>query len=79
MTTYKKTVVIDDPNQLVLSDLPFQVGERVKVIILTQNYEPSPNGERLRSLLKKTQSLPSSQAITEEEIAAEIEAYRRGE
>ncbi len=75
MTTYKKTVVIDDPNQLVLSDLPFQVGERVKVIILTQNYEPSPNGERLRSLLKKTQSLPSSQAITEEEIAAENENY----
>jgi len=79
MTTYKKTLVIDDPNNLVLSDLPFQSGERVKVIILPQSYEPSPNGDRLRSLLKKTQSLPSSQAITEEEIAAEIEAYRRGE
>ena len=78
MTTYKKTVVIDEPNQLVLSDLPFHVGERVKVIILTQNYEPSPNGDKLRSLLNKTQSLPSSQTITEEEIAAEIEAYRRG-
>ena len=79
MTTYKKTLVIDDPNQLVLSDLPFQSGERVKVIILPQNYEPSPKVDKLRSLLKKTQSLPSSQAITEEEIVAEIEAYRRGE
>jgi antitoxin ParD1/3/4 len=33
----------------------------------------------LKDLFKKTQSLPSSIAITEEEIEAEIEAYRRGE
>ena len=79
MTTYKKTLVIDDPNNLVLSDLPFRSGQQVKIIILPQNYEPSPNSEKLRSLLKKTQSLPSSQAITEEEIAAEIDVYRRGE
>ncbi len=88
MTTYKKTLVIDDPNNLVLSDLPFRSGQQVKIIILPQNYEPSPNGDKLRSLLKKpnlcpppkqllrkklpqNQSLPSSQAITEEEIAAE--------
>ena len=79
MNTYKKTLVIDDPNNLVLSDLPFQPGQKVKVIILSQNYEPSPNGDKLRSLFKKTQSLPSSQAITEEEIAAEIEQLRLGE
>lgn len=79
MTAYKKTLVIDDPNNLVLSDLPFQPGQKVKIIILAQNYEPSPNGDKLRSLLKKTQSLPSSKAITEAEIAAEIERLRRGE
>ncbi|MGD1699799.1 ribbon-helix-helix domain-containing protein [Dapis sp. BLCC M229] len=35
--------------------------------------------QELRELFDKTQAIPGSQEITEEEIAAEIEAYRRGE
>lgn len=35
--------------------------------------------QQLRELFDKTQSIPGIQEITEEEIAAEIEAYRRGE
>jgi antitoxin ParD1/3/4 len=33
--------------------------------------------QKVKQLFDKTQSLPSVQDITEEEIAAEIEAYRR--
>ena len=33
----------------------------------------------LRALLKKTQSLPQIQTLTEEDILAEIEAYRKGQ
>jgi antitoxin ParD1/3/4 len=33
--------------------------------------------QKVKELFDKTQSLPSVQDITEEEIAAEIEAYRR--
>ncbi|ARI79869.1 hypothetical protein IQ224_07025 [Microcystis sp. LEGE 00066] len=35
--------------------------------------------QKVKKLFDKTQSLPSVQDITEEDIAAEIEAYRRGE
>lgn len=78
MTTYKKILTIEDPQQLILSDLPFQPGQKVRVIILTESLEQSEQGEKLRSLLKDTQALPSSQAITEEEITEEIDAYRQG-
>ncbi|MEL7039052.1 MAG: hypothetical protein AAFO04_26105 [Cyanobacteria bacterium J06592_8] len=94
MTTYKKTLIIEDPQQLVLRDLPFKAGQKVRVIILTESSEQSQitppynegdgtdrwseQGEKLRALLKDTQALPSSQAITEEEIAAEIDAVRQG-
>ncbi|NES02829.1 MAG: hypothetical protein F6K22_08195 [Okeania sp. SIO2F4] len=35
--------------------------------------------QELRELFDKTQAIPGIQEITEEEIVAEIEAYRRGE
>ena len=34
---------------------------------------------KLNNLFDKTQAIPGVQEITEEDIAAEIEAYRRGE
>lgn len=34
---------------------------------------------KVKDLFDKTQAIPEVQEITEEEIAAEIEAYRRGE
>ena len=76
MTTYRKQITIEDPNNVVLSGLPFQAGQRVEIILTTA--EPrSPNQiETLRSLFKTTQALPQAQAITEAEIAAEIAAHR---
>ncbi len=35
--------------------------------------------QKMRDLFDRTQSLPGVQEITEEDIAAEISAYRRGE
>jgi predicted DNA-binding antitoxin AbrB/MazE fold protein len=78
MMTYKKNIIIEDPNHLVLSDLPFKPGEKVKIIILAETLETTSKAEKLDTLFQKTQALPSSQTITEEEIAAEIDAYRRG-
>jgi len=49
----------------------------------TKNQPIDPEREKLsqelRQLFDETQSIPGIQDITEEEIAAEIEAYRRGE
>lgn len=36
------------------------------------------DAQELRALFKTTQSLPQAQSISEEEIAAEIAAYREG-
>ncbi|MDY6806132.1 MAG: type II toxin-antitoxin system ParD family antitoxin [Cyanobacteriota bacterium] len=49
----------------------------------TKNKSPDPERDKLsremRQLFQKSQSLPGIKEITDEEIAAEIEAYRRGE
>lgn len=50
---------------------------------LTKNklldYERVKLNREIRKLFDKTQSIPGIKDITEEEIAAEIDAYRRGE
>ena len=79
MNAYKTYVTIEDPNHVVLSNLPFQPGQRVEVIILTENNERAENSKKVRDLFDLTQTIPGVLEITEEEIAAEIEAYRRGE
>ncbi len=79
MNAYKKYITITDPKQVVLSDLPFQVGQRVEIIILAEDNTRAEISKKLRDLFDQTQSLPGVQDITEAEITAEIEAYRRGE
>ena len=49
MNAYKKYVTIDNPQQLVLSDLPFVPGQRVEIIILAEDInEVDPKLEELR-------------------------------
>ena len=79
MNAYKKYITIEDPKQVILSDLPFKPGQRVEVIILAEDNERAIWVQRLQALLKETQALHADHPMTNEEIAAEIEAYRRGE
>lgn len=79
MNAYKKYITITDPSQLILSDLPFQVGQRVEIIILAEDNPRAEISKKLKDLFDKTQFLPGVQDITEAEIEAEIEAYKRGE
>ncbi|MDB9322885.1 MULTISPECIES: hypothetical protein [Cyanophyceae] len=79
MNAYKKYITITDPRQVILSDLPFQAGQRVEIIILAEDNPKAEISKKLKDLFDKTQSLPGLQDITETEIEAEIEAYRRGE
>jgi len=79
MTAYKKYVKISDPKSLVLNDLPFKQGQVVEVVMTAQdNGESEDRVRELQALLKETQALPQANAISEDEIAAEIEAYRAG-
>ena len=72
MNAYKKYITIEDPNRVVLSDLPFKPGQRVEVIILVED-SAGAISEKLRDLFDITQALSGIQDITEDEIAAEIE------
>lgn len=79
MNAYKKRITIEDPNNVVLSGLPFQPGQRVEITISAEENSRAEISQKFRNLFDKTQEIPGVQEITEEEIAAEIEAYRRGE
>jgi hypothetical protein len=79
MNAYKTYITIENPKQVVLSDLPFQVGQRVEIIVLAEDNPQDTISNKLRNLFDKTQAIPGVEEVTVEEIAAEIEAYRRGE
>ncbi len=79
MNAYKTYITIADPKQLVLSDLPFKAGQRFEVIILTDDNQRVTFTEELKKLFKEIQAIDADNHLNDEEIAAEIEAYRRGE
>jgi hypothetical protein len=79
MNAYKTYITIENPKQVVLSDLPFQIGQRVEIIVLAEDNPQDTISNKLRNLFDKTQAIPGVEEVTDEDIAAEIEAYRRGE
>ncbi|MXZ09838.1 MAG: hypothetical protein F4Y79_10365 [Gemmatimonadetes bacterium] len=76
MSTYRRRLVVQDPKQIMLSDVPFQTGQEVEITLRSVAQPKVERKNELRALLKKTQSLPQVQTLTEEDILAEIEAYR---
>ena len=59
-------------------NVPFQPGQRVEVVLIAEEERPAARIQELRALFKATQALPEARAISDEEIAAEIAAYRAG-
>jgi hypothetical protein len=54
MNAYKKYMTIDNPQQLVLSDLPFVAGQKVEIIILAE--ETNNINTQLEELRQKIDS-----------------------
>jgi hypothetical protein len=77
MATYETRLTLQDPERLELRNLPFRPGQRVKVIVLEDD-DIEQRVRRWRELFQRTQALPQARTLTEEEIAAEIDAYREG-
>lgn len=77
MNSYIKQVTVNDPKQLILSDLPFKPGQQVEIQIKVVEKDRVKIAQELKALFKELQSLPDSQALTEEDIAAAIDAYRQ--
>lgn len=79
MKPYRTITTVSDSNTLLLEDLPFQSGEEVEVVVRPRQKKDPAAVEVLRKLFKETQNLPHIQKLTEQEIAAEIEAARSGQ
>ena len=79
MKAYKTYSTVTNSKQVVLSDVPFRVGEKVEIVVLTtENGERSERVRKLKNLFRETQNLPQIQAISEDDILREVEAYRNG-
>ncbi len=79
MKAYKTYSTITDAKQVILSDVPFNVGEKVEIVVLAaENGSREERVQKLKSLFGETQSLPQVRALSEEDILREVEAYRNG-
>jgi len=78
MNGYIRQMTVNDPKQLILSDLPFQPGQEVEIQIKVVEKDRKALAQELQALFKELQSLQSSQELTEDDITAEIDADRRG-
>lgn len=72
MQAYRTYKTLTAAHQLTLTDLPFQAGESVEILILVKDPELSP----LKKLFQTTQALPQIQALTDEDLETEIANYR---
>lgn len=76
-TVLKKELIIDNSHSFLLSDLPFETGEKVVVFVMSET-DLTSKLKKWQTLFKETQALPQVKDITDADIDAEIEAYRGG-
>jgi hypothetical protein len=80
ITAYRKKVTVRPDGRIELSEPVFKPGTQAEVIVLVES-QPENDSVMARvreweALFKETQALPQAETITEEDIAAEIAAYR---
>ncbi len=80
MKAYRTYLTITDPKQIILSDMPFRIGEKVEIVVLAAEEDNNHAGRvrQLQDLFKETQSLPQAQTLSEDDILREVEAYPNG-
>lgn len=76
MNAYRTYVTVTDPKRVVLTDLPFQSGQQIEVLLISSGSDSADGIQGLKTLLKDTQSLPQIRTMTEDEILAEVAAFR---
>ncbi len=76
MQAYKRIATVDPASRLVLTNLPFRPGQRVEILVVSEEESAREQRETLKDLFGRTQSIPAARKVTDEEIRAEIEAVR---
>ena len=79
MNTYQTYAQLDASGRLVLEGLPFNKGALLEVLVVDQTQQPEERADSWRALMRHVQGLPQAQGLTDADIAAEIEAQRRGD
>jgi hypothetical protein len=82
ITAYRKKVKVKPGGQIEVRSPDFEPGTIAEVIVLIEK-GPAETARlktvnELSALFKTTQALPQAQAISDDEILAEINAYRAG-
>jgi hypothetical protein len=77
MNTYKTYVQLDASGRVVLEGLPFPEGAILEVLVVDQSRQPGERVDSWRALMGHVQGLPQSKTLTDEDIAAEVDACRR--
>ena len=71
----KRQLTIDATHNLLLSNLPYHAGQKLTVIVMAED-ELRQRQAKWKNFFKQLQAMPVAQNLTDEDIAAEIEAYR---
>jgi hypothetical protein len=78
MSPHRADATVDPDGQIVIGAVPYSPGDRVEVWVLPKRRSGDAKADELRSLIRDTRASLGPTPVTEEEIAAEIAAYRSG-
>lgn len=78
MTAYETTATIETGGELRLSDVPFEPGTQVEVFVTPKRATAEEFVARWQQVCQALRGELAGQEITDEEIQAEIDAYRAG-
>ncbi len=79
MQLYRTVITVDDPNQIVLNNVPVQPGDRVEIVVRAESDQKPDVAESAKQLLQMTHALPQLESSSEADIAAEMAAFRNGQ
>ena len=66
MTTYRKYITIEDPERVILSGLPFHPGQRVEVVLTTEDEQLATQIQEIRMSFKTFPDLPQTHVLLRE-------------
>ena len=66
MTTYRKYITIEDPDRVVLSGLPFYPGQRVEVVLTTEDEQLATQIQEISMSFKTFPALPQTHVLLRE-------------
>jgi hypothetical protein len=76
MQVHKTTARIQATGELATTDLPFAPGTLVEVLVVGSERSAAEREQEWARLMKTVQALPQVQAISDEDIATEIDICR---